>query len=222
MRALKVVVFDSPLPAARRWTATTLAVQALRFLGGRTDDQVRRLRTEALLRTCRSRLRPSPECWELESAAVLARIAEASRLARTGHLRNDVDGAVDKCLAEALASLAKASMGFALEAQRRRDDAKRDEERREEQKRTSEAARARSRQRWRARDVAKAAALDFASSLVVGSRAAAARRVVQFLERRGCSVTVATADRWLRDARWAPPCQPAPAPQTPLPAPHTA
>ena len=70
---------------------------------------------------------------------------------------------------------------------------------------TSERARELSRKRWRARDVAKEAALDFAGSLAVDSRAAAARRVVQFLEQRGCSLTVDTADRWLRDAHWAPP-----------------
>ena len=202
MRALKVVVFDSPLPAARRWTATTLAVQALRFLGNRTDDQVRRLRTEALVRPCRSRLRPSPHCWEIESAAVLAKIAEASRLIRADHRCND--DALDECLAEAVMSLARASTDFALAAQRRRDDAERVEELREEKMRTSDAARARSRKRWHARDVAREAALDFAGSLTAGSRAAAARGVVRFLERRGCSVTVATADRWLRDAHWAP------------------
>jgi hypothetical protein len=105
MRALKIVVFDSPLPATRRWTATTLAVQALRFLADRTDDQVRQLRTEALVQPRRSRLRPSPKWWEIESAAVLVRIAESSQLTRAGRLR-DLGGKLDKCLAEALSSLA--------------------------------------------------------------------------------------------------------------------
>ena len=170
MRALKLML-SAQIPRDWLWTTSTyLAVQALRFLGRRSDEEVLILRDEAESSTRRSRLKPAPAPWEAASAVALAKLIDIVRNRPAAQRSIAARCSIENSMAEATAALMAASASFALAVQRSQDELTRRAEQERARELVSEVARRRGRLRWKARDTARLRALQLAQTIDVPHR----------------------------------------------------